>query len=129
MPYQSFETADGFVIIGAGNDSQFVKLCSAIGAPELATLPEFATNDQCVNPNIYPSNVADVFDIRRVRNRATLIPLLAEIIKKRNKAHWMAELKKAGIPITNINNIAETFAEEQLVHRKMITDIPGSHGK
>ena len=101
-PYQAFECADASIMIAVGNDSQFVKLCECLGRPELATDPRFKTNPD------------------RSKNRMTLVPLLAEVLKTRRVAQWYADFDAAGVPSGPINNFAQVFADPQIVHREML---------
>ena len=106
VPYQVFECADGHVIIAAGNDGQYQRLCEVGGQPELATDPRFSVNPQ------------------RVRNRDVLIPLLAAMVKKKTKHAWIAELEAANVPCGPINTLKDTFENEQVVARGMRFDLP-----
>ena len=100
VPYQTFETADGHIIMAVGNDRQYTEYCKIIGAPELAASP-------------YDSNRG------RVENRATLIPLLMPLMKKRNTADWVDAFEAAAVPCGPINSIDQVFANEQILARKM----------
>src|SRR6266850_279106 len=80
VPYQAFETADGFMMVAAGNDNLFRRLCAALDRPGLAEDPRFRTNGD------------------RVVNRAELIPILAAVFVGQPIAHWAALLDAAGIP-------------------------------
>ncbi len=106
VPYQVFECADGHVIIGTGNDSQYTRFCEAGGRPELATDPRFSSNPQ------------------RVRNREQLIPLLAAMVKQKTRETWISELEARGVPCGPINSVAEAFANPQVVARGMRIDLP-----
>ena len=109
VPYQVFEVApkaDGsadHIILAVGNDSQYVKFCQVAGRPDLATEPRFVRNQD------------------RVRHRAELVPVLAEIMKTRSKADWLAALEAAKVPCGAINNLAEVFADPHVQERGMIT--------
>ena len=103
VPYQSFGTADGFVIVTVGNDGQFARYAAALGVPELAGDVRFATN-------------AD-----RVRNRGELVPVLAERMRGRTTAAWVAALEVSGVPCGPVNSVAEAFAEPQAVARGMVS--------
>lgn len=101
VPYQVFETADGHLILAVGNDSQFAKFCDVAGRPDLAQDPRFIKN-------------AD-----RVRHRATLVPLLTDILKTRKKYDWLPALEAAKVPCGAINSLAEVFADPHVQARGM----------
>lgn len=106
VPYQTFQTSDGWIIVAVGNDGQFRKFVEAGGRPELADDERFATN---------PS---------RVRHRDTLVPILAEMVKARDKADWIGALEAAGVPCGPINELDEVFDNEQVVARGMQVSLP-----
>jgi len=106
VPYQTFQTRDGWIIVAVGNDGQFRKFVEAGGRPELADDARFATN---------PS---------RVRHRDTLVPILAEMVKARDKADWIGALEAAGVPCGPINDLDEVFDNEQVVARGMQVALP-----
>jgi crotonobetainyl-CoA:carnitine CoA-transferase CaiB-like acyl-CoA transferase len=106
VPYQVFEVADGHMILAVGNDGQFARYCAIAGCAELASDPRFLRN-------------AD-----RVRNRAALIPLLAERMKLRPRAAWLATLEAAKVPCGPINDLAEVFADPQVRERAMTVELP-----
>jgi len=86
-PYEPLPTADKALIVTAGNDAQFRKLCEVIGAPELADDPRFAANEG------------------RTANRDELRPLLAERLATRTAAEWFDDLIAAGVPAGPINTV------------------------
>lgn len=102
VPYQGFESKDGWVLVGALNDLQFGRLCEAIGQPELAQDPRYSTNPQ------------------RVANRQELIPLLSEHLKKKTTAEWVTILEKFKVPCGPINNMQQVFSDPQVLHRGML---------
>ena len=106
VPYQVFEAADGHLILAVGNDTQFARFCAVAGCAPLATDQRFARN-------------AD-----RVRHRETLVPLLAEIVRQRSKQDWLAALEAAKVPCGAINNLAEVFADPQVIARGMAVTVP-----
>lgn len=106
VPYQTFQTRDGWIIVAVGNDGQFRKFVEAGGRPELADDERFATN---------PS---------RVHHRDTLVPILAEMVKARGKADWIGALEAAGVPCGPINDLDEVFDNEQVVARGMQVSLP-----
>lgn len=96
VPYQAFEVADGHVILAIGNDAQFARFCVIAEHPEWAGDPRFARN-------------AD-----RVRNREQLVPLIAAVMRGRDRAQWLEALEAAGIPCSPVNAIDEVFADPQV---------------
>ncbi|MEP7281696.1 MAG: CoA transferase [Rubrivivax sp.] len=106
VPYQVFEVADGHLILAVGNDGQFQKFCTVAGCPELAADPRFLRN------------------AGRVRERETLVPLLAERLRTRTRADWLAALEAAKVPCGPINDLADVFADPQVLARGMSTPVP-----
>jgi len=106
VPYQVFACADGHLILAVGNDSQFARFCEVAGVPEWGRDARFAKN-------------AD-----RVRNRATLVPMVAGVIAARDQREWLAALEDAGIPCGPINKLDAVFADPQIVARGMRFDLP-----
>ena len=106
VPYQVFEVADGHMIVAVGNDGQFAKFCEVAGQPELASDARFARN-------------AD-----RVRHRAVLVPLLAAFMKTRTRADWLGSLEAAKVPCGPINDLADVFADPQVLAREMTVEMP-----
>jgi len=100
VPYQTFATSDGHIIVAAGNDGQYRKFVQAGERPELATDPRFLTNPQ------------------RVELRDTLVPLLAEMVRKKTKAEWLELLENAGVPCGPINKLDEVFDDPQVKARE-----------
>jgi crotonobetainyl-CoA:carnitine CoA-transferase CaiB-like acyl-CoA transferase len=95
VPYQCFLTAGGWLMIAAGNDGLFRRLCTVLGRPELGQDTRFTTNGD------------------RVVNRETLIPMLEELIRPWAMAEMMAALDQAGIPNAPLQNVAEVTAHPQ----------------
>ncbi len=87
FPYEPLPTGDGELIVTAGNDAQFARLCEVIGAPELPADPRFARNEG------------------RTAHRDELRPLLAERLKTRTAAEWFRDLIAAGVPCGPINTV------------------------
>ncbi len=106
VPYQTFEAADGHVIVAVGNDGQFRKLCQVAGCEALADDPRFATNPA------------------RVKYRETLVPLLAERIRQQPARHWADALESVGVPCGPINDIGQALADPQVQARGMRVDLP-----
>ncbi|MES2902094.1 MAG: CaiB/BaiF CoA-transferase family protein [Pseudomonadota bacterium] len=99
VPYQTFAASDGHLIVATGNDGQYQKFVEAGERPELARDERFATNPQ------------------RVKNRDLLVPLLAEMVKTRTRAHWIEQLEAVGVPCGPINDVGEVFANPQVKAR------------
>jgi len=104
-PFQAFATADGHMIIAAGNDGLYRKLCAALERPELATDPRFATNDL------------------RNTNQPALQEILEAILRTRPTAQWTELLEAAGIPCGPINNIAQALQHPQVPVRNMLVEM------
>ena len=105
VPYQSFQTADGYLVLGAASESIWQRLCPALGRAELADDPRFAKN-------------AD-----RVAHRQELIAILSEIFMARTTADWVATLNRADIPCAPVQTIDQVFAAPQVLHRNMLVEV------
>jgi crotonobetainyl-CoA:carnitine CoA-transferase CaiB-like acyl-CoA transferase len=103
-PYQCFETADGYITIGASQQKFFTGLCELIGAPELVADPRFANNAE------------------RVGHNGVLVVLLAEKIKLQPSAHWLGALEKLGIPAGPVLHYDEVFTDPQILARDMVVE-------
>lgn len=101
VPYQAFETQDGFVIVAANNDDQFRRFCRLAGREELADDPRFATNPA------------------RLRHRDILVPEVARIMATKPSAYWIEALSEANVPVCPINDLAQVFADPQVLAREM----------
>jgi formyl-CoA transferase len=106
VPSQVFRASDGWMILAAGNDSQFAALCKAGGRPDLASDPRFSTNTA------------------RVKHRATLIPVLQEIFSQRPVKQWHDLCVEAGVPCGPIYTMDQVFQDPQVKARKMTVDLP-----
>ena len=99
VPYQTFETADGHIIMAVGNDRQFKEYCSIIGVPKLADDEHYKTNRG------------------RVENRVALTALLTPPMKTRTTTQWVEAFEAASVPCGPINTIAQMFADPQVLSR------------
>jgi crotonobetainyl-CoA:carnitine CoA-transferase CaiB-like acyl-CoA transferase len=108
VPYQAFETADGFMMVAAGNDNLFRRLCAAIDRPGLAEDPRFRTNSD------------------RVVNRRSLIPILSDIFAAAPVAEWVGRLDAEGIPNSPIQTLDQVVADAQTAALGIIQQGPGS---
>ncbi|WP_106639346.1 CaiB/BaiF CoA transferase family protein [Allosphingosinicella vermicomposti] len=109
-PYQTFAVADGHVIVAVGNDGQFAKLCGILGLAALAEDARFASN-------------AD-----RVGHREALAAALSPALALRRKDELLAALAGAGVPAGPINDVAEVFADPQVIARGMRIEAGGVPG-
>jgi crotonobetainyl-CoA:carnitine CoA-transferase CaiB-like acyl-CoA transferase len=105
-PYQAFEAADGWMIIGVANDGLWRRFCDALGFAELKDDPRFRTNND------------------RTANRAELAAILQAIFRTKPKAAWLEPLEAAGVPCGPINNVAEVLSDPQVAAREMLVHIP-----
>ena len=105
VPYAVFECSDGHIIIAAGNDGQFERLCDVLGLP---LEPAYSTN-------------AD-----RLQRRDVLTETLTAKTRHWTKSDLLAALEAAGVPGGPINNMAEVFADPQIVARGMQIDLHGA---
>lgn len=110
VPYQDFPTADGDFILTVGNDSQFRKFAEVAGRPEWADDPRFKSN------------------ALRVAHRAELIPLIRQATVFKTTLQWVTELEKAGVPCGPINDLAQVFADPQVVARGLAIELPHALG-
>ncbi len=99
VPYQTFKTADGAVILACGNDNLFRKFCEVADCTPLVGDPRYATNG------------------KRVENRRELTRILDEIFARRTTRDWVEVLEAAGVPNGPINTIEQVFAEPQAIAR------------
>lgn len=111
VPYEAFATADGHLVLAVGNDRQWGRFCEGIGRPDWSADPRFADN---------PS---------RVRNRETLIPLVAEVIQARTTADWKAFLTALEIPHGPVRGLDEVFADPQTISRGMVQEATDGAGE
>ena len=110
FPSEPLPTADGDLIVTAGNDAQFRKLCEVLGAPGLADDSRFTTN------------------ARRTANREQLRPLLAERLATRPAADWFRDLIGVGVPCGPIYKMNEVFDDPQVRHLGMAAPVPRPGG-
>ena len=106
VPYQTFTTSDGALILACGNDNLFNKFCDVAGCTHLAKDPRFSTNGE------------------RVKNRDEITRLLNEIFLKRPTKEWVKLLDDAGVANGPINTIEKVFEEAQVLARSMKIELP-----
>ena len=111
VPYQEFPVADGHIIIATGNDSQYVKLCKVLGAPELGDDAKYKDN------------------VGRLKYRNELVPKLAALTKRMQRDDLLSKLEAVGVPAGPINNLAQVFEDAQVKHRGMLLSMPSAAAK
>lgn len=103
-PYETFETADGYVTVGVGNDTLWHRFCKAVERPDLDQ-SKFETN------------------ALRVENHRELKSSLEDLFKGAATAVWLEKLESAGIPVGSVRSIAEVFSNPQIEARKMLIEV------
>lgn len=105
VPYQTFQTNDGQMVIAIGNDGQFKSFCNILGKPDLYMDKRFQTNPD------------------RVEHREQLIPILQRVLFTQSTAYWQKECQRNGIPCGPIQNLEEVVNDPQLQAREMFVQI------
>lgn len=111
VPYQAFAASNGYLIVTVGNDSQFRRLCEALGEAEWGVDPRFVTNAQ------------------RVAHRECLVGLLSERLIRRPRDEWLELLKAHGVPCGPINTLDQVFDDPQVRHREMVVESTTEDGR
>ncbi len=104
-PFTAVKASDAELVIAAGNDTLWARLCQAIERPELEKDPRYATNEL------------------RTQNYESLQTILNEAFSGRERGEWLAILEEAGVPSGPINNIADIMADPQVESRQMLVEI------
>jgi formyl-CoA transferase len=110
VPYEIFQTADGYLALGVGNDRQYQILCNATNRPDLWADERFQTNPG------------------RVAHRRELIPLLQGIFLANATSEWISSLSKLGIPVGPINDIPAALSHPQALAREMVQEVKQADG-
>ena len=109
-PFEAFATSDGSMIIAAGNDSLFIKMCEALGRSDMATDPAYKSN------------------ALRQKSQQKLKQEIESVLKTNTTDHWIAVVSKGGVPCGPINNIAQAIEHPQVAARNMLVDVPDGSG-
>lgn len=104
-PFEAFPTADSHIIVAAGNDALWKKLCAALARQDLVADARFTSNDL------------------RTRNHDALKPELDRTLQAKTTAEWLAILEKAGVPAGPINDVAQALSDPQVVARNMVVHV------
>jgi crotonobetainyl-CoA:carnitine CoA-transferase CaiB-like acyl-CoA transferase len=106
VPYQTFPTRDGDLILAVGNDTQFTKFCVTAGVPELANDARFIDN------------------AARIANRDALSAAIAPALRDKTTAQWVAIFEPLGVPCGPINRLDAVYADPQVQHRGIKISVP-----
>jgi CoA:oxalate CoA-transferase len=109
-PFEAFATSDGSMIIAAGNDSLFIKMCEALGRSDMATNPEYKSN------------------ALRQKSQKKLKQEIESVLKTNTTDYWIGVVSKGGVPCGPINNIAQAIAHPQVAARNMLVEVPDGSG-
>jgi CoA:oxalate CoA-transferase len=104
-PFEQFKSRDTFIVIAAGNEKLWSKLCNILGKPELRDDPRFMDNNL------------------RTENQSQLKKIIEEQTMKRTTQEWITLLEKEEIPCAQVNSIAEIIQDPQLQARNMFVDV------
>jgi CoA:oxalate CoA-transferase len=104
-PFEAMATADGNIIVAAGNDNLYQKFCVAIGRPDLAESADYRSNDL------------------RNRNHDKLKAEIEKELRRKPTAEWIATIEKAGVPCGPINNVAQALSHPQVEARNMLISV------
>ena len=107
VPYQSFEAADGPILVCCGNDRLFARFAAELGHPEWVGDPLYATNRA------------------RLVNQGTLLPMIAALMRGVKRGEWLDRLQRIGVPCAPVNSIPEVLDEPQVKAMGMVQAVPG----
>jgi formyl-CoA transferase len=105
VPYQSFKTADGYLVIGVASEGIWRRFCQAIGRAEWADDSRFEKNSN------------------RVENRGVLIAAVSEIFLGRETDAWLKLLNEAEVPCAPVQTVDQVFKAPQVLHREMLVQV------
>ncbi|HLU06916.1 MAG TPA: CaiB/BaiF CoA-transferase family protein [Woeseiaceae bacterium] len=106
VPYQAFETSDGFLMLAVGNNRQFRSCVECLGSAELADAEKFSTNAS------------------RVENRRELIAIIADAFRRRSTAEWLQDLRRKRVPAGPINDLGEVFTGPEVAEAQLVRHLP-----
>ena len=105
VPYQTFDTADGQLMVAAGNDSLFHKLCMLLGHPEWSEDERLSTNPA------------------RVNNRTLMVTLLQDVLGQQSTQYWRQRLDAGGVPNAPLQTVSQVIADEQTAALEILQDM------
>ena len=104
-PFEAYKCKDDYIVIAAGNDNLFKKLCVCLNANHLIENNNFKKNN------------------KRLKNADKLKNIIEKILKKHNSLYWIRKLEKSGVPVGKVNNIKEAINLKQIKSRNMIVKV------
>jgi len=111
VPYEAFDTADGYLVLAVGNDTQWQRFCKAVGREAWGKDERFTTNPL------------------RVKHRSELISQLVPLFSSRTTDAWCKLLRAADVPHGPVLGLDEVLRESQFAAREMILDARDAHGR
>ncbi|XP_055375249.1 succinate--hydroxymethylglutarate CoA-transferase [Condylostylus longicornis] len=105
VPYESFETSNGYLTLGTGSDDQFQHLCRILKLNDLLTDGKFTTNKD------------------RVKNRKELITILSKVFKTQTSSFWMKVFENASFPVGPVNNMKEVFSDPHIKSINLVKEL------
>ncbi|XP_035174658.1 succinate--hydroxymethylglutarate CoA-transferase isoform X4 [Oxyura jamaicensis] len=105
MSSQAFKTKDGYIVVGAGNDQQFVTVCKILNLPEVSKDSRYKTNTL------------------RVQNRKELIDILSTRFSEKTTVKWLQLFEGSGVPYGPINNMQQVFSDPQVLHNGLVMEM------
>jgi crotonobetainyl-CoA:carnitine CoA-transferase CaiB-like acyl-CoA transferase len=105
VPYQSFKTADGYLVVGVASETIWKRFCFAIGRADLIDHPRFVKNAE------------------RVAHRDELLKMLGEIFSSRDSKTWSQILQEAEVPCAPVQTVDQVFNDPQVSHRDMLAEM------
>ena len=101
-PYEAYRTADGWLMIAAGNDASFGRLCKVLGLPELLEREAFRSNAE------------------RIGHRHELNAILQKCLEHETSAHWTTLLETAGVPVGPVQDLDQAVQHPIMAERAML---------
>lgn len=108
VPYRAFATSDGHLVVAAGNNVLFERLCHLLGHPEWLTDERFHTNPQ------------------RVKHRQVIDSMIEALLVQKSSSEWSAAMEKAGIPCAPVQTIDQTLSHPQTLALNIVEPVPHS---
>jgi succinate--hydroxymethylglutarate CoA-transferase len=105
VPYKSFRTKDGDILLGGGNDRLYGIICDVLGRPEWKTDAKFVVNST------------------RVANRDELESLIEKVTQEKTTAEWLESFEGSGLPYAAVNDVQDTLSHKHVVARDMIKEM------